>query len=54
MFRCIIKSLENPKEYYAKTKSALVEMTLNTVSNNDEDLLKLMKYYNEAGILDQN
>lgn len=29
-------------------------MTLNTVSNNDEDLLELMKYYNEAGILDQN
>lgn len=53
-FDVLINSLENPKEYYAKTKSALVEMTLKTVSNNDEDLLELMKYYNEAGILDQN
>lgn len=29
-------------------------MTLNTVSNNDRDLLNLMKYYSESGILDQN
>ena len=29
-------------------------MTLNTVSNNDKDLLDLMKYYSESGILDQN
>jgi len=29
-------------------------MTLNTVSSSDQDLLELMTYYNEQGIIDQN
>ena len=53
-FDVLIKTLDDPKDLHVKTKSALVEMTLNTASSNDEDLLELMKYYNEAGILDQN
>ena len=46
--------LENSSDYKAKCRQALIEMTLNTASNSDRDLLDLMKYYNLTGILDQN
>lgn len=53
-FDQLVPHLENSKGMHSAARQALIQMTLNTVSSSDQDLLNLMVYYNEAGVLDQN
>ena len=53
-FDDLVQTMETPKKFQEQLRSSLISMTLKTVSSNDEDLLKLMQYYSDEGILNQN
>lgn len=53
-FDRLIPLIEGSEHLGRNVKQALIQMTLNTVSQSDLDLYNLMVYYNEQGIIERN
>lgn len=53
-FDQLIPLIEGSESIQRNVRQALIQMTLNTVSQSDQDLYDLMVYYNDVGIIEQN